>query len=170
MPKVNDTTHAWVQTQAKLSTPDEGFSLLLFDLFEKKFRKVIKPKQFFFLLVMPYTHLMGLIVMKKQVTTTIKLISKPRSAWDFWMMITRNGAWRCIFSVKMHAAFCWRFLVHHSKAGASSFTFVMPWWLLQQQLFSSLNFTDAMRYFPIFPRVYWSGPQPVGLIVSWRQY
>ena len=48
MPKVNDTTHAWVQTQAKLSTPDEGFSLLLlFDLFEKKFRKVIKPKQFF---------------------------------------------------------------------------------------------------------------------------
>ena len=35
---------------------------------------------------------------------------------------------------------------------------------------SSLNFTDAMRYFPIFPRVYWSGPQPVGLIVSWRQY
>ena len=118
--------------------------------FWKKIQKSHQAKTVFFWLVMPYTHLMGLIVMKKQVTTTIKLISKPRSAWDFWMMITRNGAWRCIFSVKMHAAFCWRFLVHHSKAGASSFTFVMRWWLLQQQLVALILRTLCV-IFPYFP-------------------
>ena len=48
MPKVNDTTHAWVQTQAKLSTPDEGFSLLLlFDLFEKNSEKSSSQNSFF---------------------------------------------------------------------------------------------------------------------------
>ena len=118
--------------------------------FLKKISEKSSSQNSFFWLVMPYTHLMGLIVMKKQVTTTIKLISKPRSAWDFWMMITRNGAWRCIFSVKMHAAFCWRFLVHHSKAGALSFTFVMRWWLLQQQLVALILRTLCV-IFPYFP-------------------
>ena len=169
MPKVNDTTHAWVQTQAKLSSPDEGFSpLLLFDLFEKNFRKVIKPKQFFWL-VMPYTHLMGLIVMKKQVTTTIKLISKPRSAWDFWMMITRNGAWRCIFFGENARRVLLTFFGTSLKSRSVVF-YICDAMMTFTAAVSSLNFTDAMCYFPIFPRVYWSGPQPVGLIVSWRQY
>ena len=137
--------------------------------FWKKIQKSHQAKTVFFWLVMPYTHLMGLIVMKKQVTTTIKLISKPRSAWDFWMMITRNGAWRCIFSVKMHAAFCWRFFGTSLKSRSVVF-YICDAMMTFTAAVSSLNFTDAMRYFPIFPRVYWSGPQPVGLIVSWRQY
>ena len=137
--------------------------------FLKKNSEKSSSQNSFFWLVMPYTHLMGLIVMKKQVTTTIKLISKPRSAWDFWMMITRNGAWRCIFSVKMHAAFCWRFFGTSLKSRSVVF-YICDAMMTFTAAVSSLNFTDAMRYFPIFPRVYWSGPQPVGLIVSWRQY
>ena len=136
--------------------------------FKKKFRKVIKPKQFF--LVGHALHTFNgadsdektsddydKVDLKTQIS--MRLLNDDNAQRSMTLHFFGENARRVLltfFGTSLKS----RSVVFYICDAMMTFTAAV----------SSLNFTDAMRYFPIFPRVYWSGPQPVGLIVSWRQY